>query len=141
MRAVLKLEIIGEPYHWLRRNRKRATVKRVLPLRKEIDIIRYGRKQLRPWVAKINGLHQQFGFDRQFLTGMRDWSLARADGMRGVYEYYALPPGIYEVNECIELGCARRYFIRVIDEQMIEITREEAIAHFQPRDPANPGWD
>ena len=125
MRAVLKLEIIGEPYHWLRRNRQRALIKRTLPIREEINIIRYGRKSLRPWVAKIVGVDAHYGYKREFRTGMRDWSLARSSGMHGVYEYYALTPGIYEVNECIKLGQSRRYFIRVEGTEYKEITREE----------------
>lgn len=121
----MRLEIIGEEYHWLRKNRRRATVQRRLPLRKEIDIIRYGRKSLRPWVARLTGLDDRYGFKREFLTGMRDWSLANSTGSRGVYEYFALTPGIYEINECIKLGVSRRYFVRADETIYHEISRYE----------------
>lgn len=123
MRAVLRLEVIGEPYHWLRRNRQNAPIKRVLPMREEINIIRYGRKALYPWVARLGPGRN--GFNRKFEAGTRDWSIARSNGNRGIYDYYALMPGIYEVNECVKLGQARRYFIRVEGEEYHEITREE----------------
>lgn len=99
MRVVLQLEVIGEPYHWLRCNRHRATVKRRLSLREEINQIRYGDKRLYPWIARIDGLHDKYGFERHFMTSVRDWTRARHDGMRGIYEYFALPAGLYEVNE------------------------------------------
>jgi len=124
MRAVIRLEIIGEPYHWLRRNRANAPIKRVLPMREEINIIRYGQKRFYPWVARITGIDQR-GLTREFVESVRDWGSARSKGMRGIYEYFALLPGVYEVNECIKLGQARRYFIRVEDTEYTEIPREE----------------
>jgi len=127
MRAVIRLEVIAEPYHWIRRHRQRALVQRPFPLRKEIDIIRYGRKSLYPWVARILGLDDRYGLKREFVECVRDWTSARSDGMRGIYEYYALPPGIYEVNECVRPGESRRYFIRAEGAEYHEITREEVI--------------
>ena len=125
MRAVLQLEVIGEPYHWLRRNRHKGQTQRVFSMREEINIIRYGQKRYRPWVARISSIHGDGTLGREFITGMRDWTHARRSGMRGVYEYFALRPGVYEVNECVRLGKARRYFIHVEGTEYHEITREE----------------
>jgi len=125
MHAVIKLEIIGEPYHWMRRNRHKALIKRTLLMREEINLIRYGHKKHRPWVARITGLDDRYEFRREFVECVRDWSDARSNGIRGIYEYFALPPGIYQVNECIRLGKSRRYFIRVEGTEYEEITREE----------------
>lgn len=95
-------------------------------MREEINLIRYGAKRHRPWVARVlsmvDGKPQ-----REFVEGTRDWTRARSNGMRGVYEYYALRPGVYEVNECIRLGQSRRYFIRVQGTEYHEITREEVV--------------
>lgn len=38
----------------------------------------------------------------------------------GFYEYFALGPGTYEVNECVKLGVVRRYCIRVYDDATYE---------------------
>ncbi len=125
VRAVLKLEIIGDNYRWAARHG--VDLSR-LPTRRMIDVIRYGRRELRPWVARLVGLDKRFGFKREFITGMRDYSLANGDGSRGVYEYWALPDGLYEINECVKWGQARRRFIRVVGDKMRDISKEEAIA-------------
>lgn len=126
MRAVLKLEIIGDNY--LQRRKLIEAGKAPRPHLKEwIRILRYGRKQFRPWVARITGFHNKYGFTREFIVGMRDYSDANSIGSRGVYEYFALEPGLYEVNECVKLGLARRYFIRVENTEITEISRKEVL--------------
>jgi len=126
MRAVLKLEIVGDNY--LQRKKLIETGRAPCPHIKEwIRILRYGRKQFRPWVARITGFHNQYGFVREFVTGMRDYTHANSIGSRGIYEYFALSPGIYEVNECVKLGKNRRYFIRVQDATITEIDRDEVL--------------
>lgn len=128
MRAVLKLEIIGDNYQWAARNSVDTSR---LPTKHMIEVIRFGRKELRPWVARLTQLNDRHGFDREFLTGMRDYSLANGSGSRGIYEYWALPEGFYEINECVKLGVNRRRFVRVVGAEILDITREEAIACLQ----------
>jgi len=125
MRAVLRLEIIGDNWHQYRRMLDAGKLGRT-HFRDDIRAIRYGRRQLRPWVARLIGV-DNCGFQREFITGMRDYSLARGIGLRGIYEYFALKPGVYEVNECVRLGYARRYFIRVDNLDIIEVPRTEVL--------------
>jgi len=141
MRAVLRLEIIGDNY--LQHNRlieeKRLSCPRAI--KEMINVIRYGQPRLRPWVARITGLDDRFRLAREFIIGMRDYSQANSIGSFGIYEYFALPPGIYEVNESIKLGKARRYFIRIQDGKIVEIGVGEVFRRVTPHDPQNPGWD
>lgn len=127
MRAVLKLEIIGDNYLQHKRLVDQGKAKEPWKIRDIIDLARYGRKSLRPWVARLHGLDDKFGFAREFITGMRDYSLANSIGSRGVFEYFALSDGLYEVNESVKLGQSRRYFIRVEDAQITEINKEEVL--------------
>lgn len=86
-----------------------------------------GRDTSNSWVARILGLDEQYGFSREFVHGPTDWSAAKTTGSRGAYRYYALTDGIYEVNERLSWKHVRRYFIRVVNETITEIDREEAI--------------
>lgn len=109
MRTVLKLEVIGDNY----RQHLRAieTGKAPMPhMAQYLQALRFGRPDLQPWAARLNDT------GREFVTGMRDYADANGIGSRGVYEYFALSPGLYEVNECVRLGKARRYCIRVADD-------------------------
>lgn len=122
MLAVLKLEIIGDNYY---------AAKREAPHKKRY-LQRYesalGRNTSRPWVARLTGLDPKYGFAREFLSGQKDYSLANSVGSRGVFVYYPLKPGVYEVNERLTWKKTRRYFIRVEDAQIEEITKDEVLA-------------
>lgn len=114
MRAVLRLEDIG----W------GGTDKH--------GILRPG-QSARPWVARLTGYTieswQVFGtFEREFLRGQRDFSQTNRSGSRGIFIYYALRPGLYEVNERTSWNSVRRYYCVVADDRVItEVSREEAI--------------
>jgi hypothetical protein len=125
MRAVLRLEVIGDNYLQHQKLINQGKAQWPQNLREMVKVIRYGQRRFRPWVARLRGLDEKYGFAREFVVGMRDYSLANSIGSRGVYEYFALEDGIYEVNECVKLGHSRRYFIRVESTQIIEISREE----------------
>jgi len=79
------------------------------------------------WVARLLGLDDKWGFAREFVHGQADWSCAKMTGSRGIYVYYALLDGIYEVNERISWKHVRRYFICVKDTEINEIKREEVL--------------
>lgn len=81
----------------------------------------------RPWVAHINGLCPRYEFHRGFLRGRVDYREADKRGSRGVYLYFGLPPGIYEVYERQDHYRSRRYFARVADLAMPEISKREAL--------------
>ena len=39
----------------------------------------------KPWVARILGRHERFGFDRKFVAGITDHSHSNSTGSRGVW--------------------------------------------------------
>lgn len=73
------------------------------------------------WVAKITGKHPQYKFEREFLTADdREWSSTGKTG----WTYYEIEDGeIYEVNE----PWHGRYFIKIENGEMKEITKEEVL--------------
>lgn len=114
MRAVVKLEDIG----W------GGTDKH--------GVLRPGRYP-RPWVARLTGYQRRedrvFGqFHREFLSGQRDFTSANRSGSRGIFLYYALNPGLYEINDRVSWSSVRRYFVRVSEDgTLCEVSREEVI--------------
>ncbi len=125
LRAYLNLEVIGDDYQQRRRLLDRNECKR--PHFKEwLKIWRYGRKHLQPWVARLN-LTESEKIEREFMPSVPDYAQADSIGRRGVFKSYALPDGIYELNECIELGKARRRLVKVSNGVVIEIDRQEML--------------
>lgn len=125
MRFVLKIEAIGDNY--------RARARRLLkgqpaPSTAMAQTLRLGSRLLTPWVARLTGLDSQNRIQREFLRGQKDWSGANGSGSRGIWLYYFLEPGLYEINERTSWHKSHRYFARVVDHQRIdEISREEVI--------------
>jgi len=117
--AVLKLEVIGDNYFAYRKFAQRPSP------RYERNVYQMTKKSMRPWVARITGTDPQFGLAREFLQGQKDYSQANSVGSRGIYLYFPLKDGIYEVNERLTWKRTRRYFIRVEDAQTTEISREK----------------
>lgn len=124
MRAVLKLEHFAEDF---------TQEVRLWGAKLGQDTMRAlmgseGKPPWRPWVARITGLESRYGLKREFVHGTKDYSQANSIGSRGVYEYFALSPGVYEVSHMVTWRKSRRYFLRVTeDATTTEITREEAI--------------
>lgn len=51
----------------------------------------------KPWVAKITGLSDKFGFQREFVKGVADYSQSSGNGNRGVNFRFVIEEGpIYE---------------------------------------------
>jgi hypothetical protein len=90
-------------------------------------MMRLGSDKSPSWLARMVG-HDGRHFIRQWPDGVRDYSEANHSGSRGIFIYYALPDGIYEVNDRYHWNKVRHYFIRVADATITKITREEAIA-------------
>lgn len=82
----------------------------------------------KPWVAHLTGLDSHFGFAREFVRGVYDYTYATKSGLHGVYLYFAIPPGLYEVYWPISWKHEYRGFRRV-DEfgNVHDIEREEVI--------------
>ncbi len=119
MRAVLKLERIGDNQFALRRAKAQNKVDRSV---REPSFEWHGQ---RAWVARLAGYDLVYGFRREFMRGQVDYSEANSTGSRGIFEYFPLPPGIYEVNEPMSWKYCRRYFCRVEGETIVEIDRLE----------------
>lgn len=115
MKAVLQLECIGDNYIQRARLIRQGKAQMPREVRQFVPIIKYGQKRFCVWVAR------QVDGKRKFVTGMRDYSLANSIGSRGIFEYFALDDGVYEVNECMALGKSRRHFIRVQNAEIEEI--------------------
>ena len=105
-RAVICLEVIGENYRHHLRLVSGGSAKDI-GIKQYINLLKYGGKKHKPWVAKIteNGL--------TFMDSVRDYSKANSIGSRGIFEYYALCDGLYAVNECVRLGESRRYCVEM----------------------------
>lgn len=82
----------------------------------------------RPWVARIVGLCPTYEFAREFASGAKDYRDANKDGSRGVWLYYQLPPGLYEVKRLTDHGASERYFARVENLTMKRIEKREVLA-------------
>lgn len=64
-----------------------------------------------PWVAKIVGISKRFGYDREFQEHKKDYSDSNRCGSRGVFYFWTLDDGIYEVQELRPRKKPIRYFI------------------------------
>lgn len=102
MRAILRLEAIGDDTAFITKRR--------------------------PWVARLTGLDDQYTFKREFIQGQKDYSQGNSVGSRGVYLYYALPDGVYEVNAPVSWKRDDRYFCYVEDTVITRMTKDEAMA-------------
>jgi hypothetical protein len=66
----------------------------------------------RAWVAKITGLSDKYGLDREFVRAAKDYRRANSRGTRGVYASYMLEYGyIYEVSSPQSWSTTERYFL------------------------------
>lgn len=81
-----------------------------------------------PWCARLTGLDATYGFKRQFVRGVRDYSSAATHTGRvtGVMMYFALPSGIYDTYDPGDKP--HRKFIQVdMNGDICTITREAVI--------------
>jgi hypothetical protein len=86
-----------------------------------------GLDKSKPWVARLTGFDDTYGFAREFVHPQTDYNGASGTGGRGIMLHYALTDGIYEVNERTSWKHVRRYFIRARGGQINEIGREEVL--------------
>lgn len=85
--------------------------------------------ETRPWVARITGFHPDYLFQREFVRGVYDYSyVSRSNRRRNIYMYFAVPPGLYDVQEYVNTSRPRRYFAQVNEDgDVSEISKEELI--------------
>lgn len=103
------LECIGDDAHY-------RPIQRVSDLR-----------PLRPWIARIEGFCPQYEFIRNFQDGSKDYRDANKRGSRGIWMYYHLPPGVFEVHEIVGYGKSIRYFIEVQNLAHHKIEKPEVL--------------
>lgn len=120
MLYTLKLEAIGDGIAYDRRMHRRHGVPWRPRSRLEAAVGI-------PWVARITGLSDRHGFQREFIQGRRDYLDANGTGNRGVWIYYLLEDGLYEVNELTSWQDSRRYCLRVANGQAETLTLREAV--------------
>lgn len=129
MKTVIELELIADDSYEYLRLKRTGRIGRELSLRQEIRALQFGQKRLKPWVAKIIGTDDKYGLKREFIRPQtKDFSRANSTGSRGIYAYYTLDDGVYEINRRVSWKKADRYFVRVNDGQITEISREEVLA-------------
>lgn len=80
----------------------------------------------RPYVAKLVGLSERFGFEREFVSPFTDYTSANAPGSRGVELNYFLGPGLYEVRERLSWKRWRKYILLYDGINDVEVTEEQA---------------
>lgn len=123
-RYVLKIEAIGDNYAAQLRRYSRSKAPFTY---RELSAYRLGGPHLKPWVAKLTGTNGA-SFDRLFLRGQKDYAEANGTGSRGIWLYYFLEPGLYEVNERKNWKRVERYFAWIVDGvTLCKLSREEAI--------------
>lgn len=127
MKAVLRLEAIGDNTDGMLRLAGRIADLAGPDLGRFFD-----RGFPRPWVARLTGLCPRYEFRREFLRPRKDYSEANSVGSRGVYLYYWLDPGVYEVNQRRCWRAWDRYFIQAEAGQWRRISRQDVIASLPP---------
>lgn len=121
MRAVLKIELIGDDFFYYRRTKTKSPEQLWQMSR------RLGYNEQKSWVARITGLDSKFGLTRDFSQGVKDYSQANSTGSRGIFCYYPLKPGIYEIQERVSWKRVKRWFAKVDGTEITEITRNEVM--------------
>lgn len=82
----------------------------------------------KPWVARITGPDPKFGFCREFVSGIADYSRSNRPGTRGVYYHFELSDGVYEVKGGTSWASAgERWFVRVADGKGEQITMSQVL--------------
>jgi len=89
----------------------------------ECEVIGSVRK--RPWVAQIiPGTH---GFERSFLRPLADFQHMNSKATRGVFFYFHLPSGFYEIYEHLTWKKDRRRFVKIEKGRITELTKQELL--------------
>ncbi len=130
LRAVLRIELIADDFFY---QQKRGMFD------EEFDKwLRYAKRlgpDKRPsWAARINGITDRGTFTRTFCEGYRDYTQANATGSRGIFVYYPLGDGVYEVHARVTMSEVDHYFLRVESGEMTRISRQEVIAWLEKSD-------
>ena len=121
MRAILKLEAIADDYFYAKRHKSWSFDKELRYMS------RLGPNKSPSWVARIIGIEDELNFEREFIRGQRDYTEANSTGSRGIFIYYALIEGVYEINSRYHWRKVDHYFAKVEGVQITRITKDEVI--------------
>lgn len=82
--------------------------------------------QHKPWVSRLCGFDPRYGYKRQFVkNSVVDYGKANSLGSRGIFRYYVLDEGVYEVSERVSWQRVERYFILAINGGWEKIPESE----------------
>ncbi len=119
---VLKLECIGDNY--VQAGKKIVNGQPVRISNRTLMAISMHKKT--PWCAEIIGFTPSAALERRFVKGMKTYAEANGVGSRGVYLFFVLGDGIYEIFSRETWARSRRYFARVRGSVLTEINEQEA---------------
>lgn len=130
MIAIIGLELIGDDYKHRAMSGQWCDGISKSMVRAERERMRYeGRPKA--WVARLVGLNKQYVFEREFLSGKKDYAEANSNGSRGVYRWYDLEEGdIYEISDPQSWTHADRYFALSMRGKLIRMELDEVIEWF-----------
>lgn len=128
MIATLQLEAIGDAY----RRFSKLPLDKVIRRLGNVPDAHKGHvldPKRRPWVAHLRGRSEVYGFDRDFLEGLRDYRGSNRVGTRGIMLTFVLHPSkVYEVRELLSWSSERRYFCHVVAGAIVHLSKEQALA-------------
>lgn len=113
MNAILKLEVIGDDCHAYMHALDRGKIKNI-QTREMCRAMKYGQARYYPSIMRLEQ-NRRIPVERM----MKDYSNAKKLGTHGVFDWYSLEPGRYEIRECVELGAMRTKYITVNDDGSI----------------------
>jgi hypothetical protein len=80
------------------------------------------------WLAELTGLSDTYKFERIFLKGNKDYSLANSKGSRGVFIYYTIEEEkFYEIKKPVTWRRTDRYFFTWYNNREYRLTEQQVI--------------
>ena len=122
MPYVLALESIGDTFRQAKRKLLSGQIK--------LDVSRSSHRMAllskkAPWCAQIVGVRVDGTLKRVFVQGLKSYEFSSGTGNRGVYYWFILQDGFYEVHEHISWGKSDRYFCRVLDGVLVKVDKKD----------------
>lgn len=81
-----------------------------------------------PSVSKVTSFNRDRGdFNRAAIHGYTDYAQANSTGSRGVYKFYFVEDGLYEIKARVSWKKVEHYFLLVENGQQTRLTFLEAV--------------
>jgi len=122
MKTIFKIEAINDDFYQLVKLRKREVINH---FGENVSDGLFGYIPAPYWVARITGTDPKYKYNRLFIKGRKDYSKSNSIGSRGIFIYYELDDGIYEIKERIAWTKSDRYFIKVVSGGYKRIPEKE----------------